>query len=63
MTEQNERRVSQAIFYDAISDRRRPARRPELDWQEPTVPGAIRPGVQDEWDGVERRRMPEAGTE
>lgn len=66
MTENTERRMSQAIFYDAINDRRRPTgERPALEWPEadPAIPGTIRPGVNDKWDGIERRRVPAVGTE
>jgi hypothetical protein len=57
----NERRQSQAVFYDAIADRRSIERRdqPEV----PAIPGMIRPAPGDVLPQVERRRFPDAGME
>jgi hypothetical protein len=61
---QYERRQKQVPFYESIIDRRGNSR-PALDWSDatPLVPGAIRPGVHDQWNGVERRRFPGSGEE
>jgi len=59
---QQDRRQSQATFYDAITDRRRDVERRD----QPTVPavaGTIRPAPGDVLPRVERRRFPESGME
>jgi hypothetical protein len=66
MTDQHQdRRIYQRISYDAIVDRRAKSGAPrKLQWPDDgVVPGMIRPGVNDQWDGVERRRFPDSGEE
>lgn len=57
------RRGPQAVFYDAIADRRRPCY--DRRGQDPlrTLKGATRPGVNEAAPRVERRRVPEGGSE
>ena len=57
-----ERRNSQALFYDAIQDRRRRIDRRD---QRPAAarPGVIRPGVGEAGPPVERRRYLDGGME
>jgi hypothetical protein len=60
----NERRNSQALFYDAVTDRRRQEYdRREQELAVPAIPGAIRPGVGEAAPLRERRRVPESGME
>lgn len=62
MTERkNERRQSQAVFYDAIADRRTIERRDQDPV--PAIPGMIRPAPGEVLPPAERRRFPDAGTE
>jgi hypothetical protein len=63
MTEQNERRVKQLLSYDAVVDRRQSDREGKLKWERDVIPGTIRPGVNDKWDGIERRYGPGTGEE
>ncbi|MFK3741330.1 hypothetical protein [Massilia sp. TN1-12] len=59
---ENDRRQIQAVFYDAINDRRR-----DIDRRDqpavPAVAGSIRPAPGVILPRVERRRFPESGTE
>jgi hypothetical protein len=56
---EQDRRQSQAVFYDAISDRRCQDRREQEPV--PAKPGSIRPAPGEPM--IERRRFPEAGSE
>jgi hypothetical protein len=55
-------RQSQAMFYDAVVDRRQQDRREQPVIDVPAIPGTIRPAP-GEHVQVERRRFPESGTE
>jgi hypothetical protein len=57
----NDRRQSQAVFYDAISDRRRQERRDQEPV--PAAAGSIRPAPGVVQPVKERRRFPESGSE
>jgi hypothetical protein len=62
MTErQDDRRQSQAVFYDAINDRRTHERRDQEPV--PAIPGMIRPAPGEVLPRLERRRFPDAGME
>jgi len=58
---QQDRRQSQAIFYDAITDRRSLERRDQP--AVPAQPGMIRPAPGEVPPRVERRRFPDTGME
>jgi hypothetical protein len=57
-----DRRQEQALFYDAISDRRR-KRYDRRGHVVPAFPGSVRPGFAEAPPPVERRRAPESGME
>lgn len=62
----NERRQSQALFYDAAVDRRTGYERRKQEAVPravPALPGAIRPGVGEAKPPVERRRYLDGGAE
>ena len=59
---ESNRRLSQAVFYDSITDRRRDVERRDRP-AVPAVAGSIRPAPGVVLPRVERRRFPESGTE
>lgn len=63
MTRHYERRTSQALFYDAVEDRRRVAWDRRKQEAVPAKPGAIRPGVGEAKPPGERRRYLDGGME
>lgn len=61
---QQDRRNSQALFYDAVTDRRRHEYdRRAREATVPAVPGTIRPGPGEAAPPRERRQVPGAGME
>lgn len=59
-----DRRASQALFYDAINDRRRTEYdRRAREAAVPAMPGTIRPGPGEAAPLRERRQVPGAGME
>lgn len=58
----NDRRQSQAVFYDSINDRRRDIERRDQE-PVPAVAGSIRPAPGVVLPRIERRRFPESGSE
>lgn len=59
---EQDRRQSQAVFYDAISDRRTIERR-DRGTEIPAIPGMIRPAPGEVMPFRERRRVPDSGME
>jgi hypothetical protein len=59
----HDRRRGQALFYEAISDRRRPDYDRRARAVVPVMPGVVRPGYGEVPPPRERRQRPEAGME
>lgn len=57
------RRQSQALFYDAINDRRRTEYDRRGQPSVPAMPGSVRPAPGEAAPCRERRRVPESGME
>lgn len=58
-----DRRESQAVFYDAIADRRRPDYDRRGQEPIPAKPGTIRPAVGEAAPPIERRQLIDSGAE